>query len=871
MTPDRWQEIQALFLAVVDLDPAARARYLAEACAADPTLRDEVLALLTADRRSAAEPFITDAVAAAARAVAAGAGEGAGRIGERVGPYRLLREIGHGGMGTVYLAERADEQYRASVAIKFVRGVLAAPELARRLRAERQILADLTHPNIAWLLDGGTAQDGTPYIVMEYVDGAPIDIWCDRHGLGLMGRLALFGRVCAAVQHAHQALVVHRDLKPSNILVMADGTPKLVDFGIAKLLAPDDGADTTETVRLMTPAYAAPEQVSGGRITVATDVYALGGILYRLLAGRTSLDLVGASGAEVERRIREEVPAAPSQAATGPAAAWRRRLRGDLDTITLKALRKEPEHRYASVEQLSQDIARYLAGEPVLARPASGGYRLGKFLRRHRTAAAAGLLVFVSLAVGLGVALGQRARAERARRETVAALAQSNATRDFLLELFRANDPRRSFGREVTARELLARGLERVDSLGDQPALQAELLHILGRIELSLANYQNGLTLVRRSLATHGRAGSPDSALVDVYVALGNAMNELGWPDSAAAAWQTAVDIGTRALGEDHPSILGPIGSLGIAYGRLGQHDRAEAAYRRQIAIQERVLGRDVADRAYPLNNLALLYANDGRFTQAEPLFRECLRILLAAFGEEDPITAYGYDNFGVMLREAGRYDEGEPLMRSGLAIRRKALGHDHRYTAESYLSLGKLLAHRGRGNDFTEADSLLTRALTIYRARLGREHPAVAYVLHALGVLAYNRGRLADSERWFREALALRRRAGGRDDPAVTVQTLTALGHTLRDRHAADAGDVMRAADSLARARLDPEHPFRRRAEIGYALVLADGGELARAGPLFADGVRHLAARIGGEHPYVRLACVRGRAHGLSAEPPCA
>lgn len=310
---------------------------------------------------------------------------------------------------------------------------------------------------------------------------------------------------------------------------------------------------------------------------------------------------------------------------------------------------------------------------------------------------------------------------------------------------------------------------------------------------------------------------------------------------------------------------------MGIAYGRLGQGDRAEAAYRRQIAIQERVLGRDAGDRAYPLNNLALMYANDGRFTQAEPLFRECLRILRAAFGEEDPITAYGYDNFGVMLREAGRYDEAEPLMRRGLAIRRKALGDDHRYTAESYFSLGKLLAHRGRGSDHAEAESLLTRALSIYRATLGNEHPGVAYVLHAHGVLAYNRGRLAESERWFREALALRRRVGGRDDPAVTVHTLTALGHTLRDRGAADAADFMRVADSMARARLDPEHPFRRRAEIGYALVLADGGDVARAGPLFADGVTHLAARIGPDHPYVRRACARGGALGLAAAPHCA
>ena len=870
--PESWRRIGDLFHAALALPPESRETWLREHSGGDGVLVDRVLELLAADRS------LVSGAGAVSRVVAEAIGRAADFappdwVGRDVGPYRLLSELGRGGMGTVYLAARADQAYHAKVAIKFVRGAIAGPELLRRLVVERQILADLTHPNIARLLDGGATEDGTPYLVMEYIDAAPVDRHCDEHRLDLPARIKLFLQICAAVQHAHQALVVHRDIKPSNILVTADGTPKLVDFGIAKLLTPEGGAaDETLTGRgVMTPAYASPEQLRGQRVTVATDIYSLGTVLYLLLSGRHPFPSQPDTPLlEIARRVADEEPEPPSAAATGPALRWRGALAGDLDAVVLKAIAKEPERRYRSVDQLAQDLGRYLAAEPVLARPASPAYRFGKLLRRHRTAAAAALLVFLSLATGLGVALWQGGRAERARRDTVAALAQSNATRDFLLDLFRANDPRRSQGREVTARELLARGLDRVDSLTEQPALQAELLHVLGRIELSLANYQNGSALVQRALATHRRAGSPDTALIDVYVALGNAMNELGWPDSAAAAWQAAVDIGTRTRGPDDPSILGPIGSLGIAYGRLGQPERAEAAYRRQIAIQEKVLGRDAADRAYPLNNLALMYANDGRFTQAEPLFRECLRILLAAFGEADPITAYGFDNYGVMLREAGRYDEAEPLMRRGLAIRRQALGDDHRYTAESYFSLGKLLAHRGRGHDFVEADSLLSHALTIYRATLGREHPGVAYVLHALGVLAYNRDRLADAERRFREALAIRQGTGGRDDPAVTVQTLTALGHTLRDRRAGDAAGVMRAADSLARARLDSLHPFRRRAEIGYSLVVADAGDTARARPLFAEGVTLLAGRIGPQHPYVRRACARGATLGLSAAPFC-
>jgi tRNA A-37 threonylcarbamoyl transferase component Bud32 len=403
--PDDWQRIETLFLTAADLAPAARSAFLADACSGEPGLRAEVEDLLRADT---AGDVISGTIVAVAAELAGDLG--ASRAGERVGAYRLERELGHGGMGTVYLAERADDAYRARVAIKFVRGSLAAPELERRFRAERQILATLNHPNIARLLDGGTTADGTPYLVMEYVDGVPIDEWCDTRALGVGDRVELFLRVCDGVDCAHRARVIHRDLKPSNILVAPDGTPKLVDFGIAKLLFPGSGAEATATIPILTPAYASPEQVRGRRTTVATDIYSLGAVLYRLLAGRPPLDVSGVSAGELELRICREEPPAPSDAAVGRDAAWRGELMGALDDVVLRALRKEPERRPESVHALGASLRAALAAPPSRRRAGAVRHRLRRLARHPAAWVAAGALV---LAAGVTSVAARRAAAHR--------------------------------------------------------------------------------------------------------------------------------------------------------------------------------------------------------------------------------------------------------------------------------------------------------------------------------------------------------------------------------------------------------------------------------------------------------------------------
>ncbi|MCG8457877.1 MAG: serine/threonine protein kinase, partial [Holophagales bacterium] len=421
LSPDRWRRLEELFEQARERGPDARQALLDKSCAGDPDLRSELEAMLAADE--GAEDHLDQLIGKAALGVT----ESSEAESRRIGPYRVLREIGRGGMGTVYLAERDDEHYRQRVAVKVLRRGPESQEMRLHLRRERQILAGLDHPHIAKLLDGGDTADGRPYIVMDFVEGEPLDVYCENRRLTVSERLELFLDVCSAVRFAHARLVIHRDLKPSNLLVTADGTVKLLDFGIAKLLETGAGEEalalptelatpTATGWMLLTPEYASPEQVAGLPLTVASDVYALGVLLYELLTGLRPYDVDRQSSLEVERVVREARPERPStrvrqaaaageeargpQRAEGSVEKLRRRLVGDLDNIVLEALRKEPQRRYASVEQLAEDLRRHLRGLPVRARPDTLGYRLGKFVRRNRRGVGASLVALL-VVVGL--------------------------------------------------------------------------------------------------------------------------------------------------------------------------------------------------------------------------------------------------------------------------------------------------------------------------------------------------------------------------------------------------------------------------------------------------------------------------------------
>ncbi|HEX4964810.1 MAG TPA: protein kinase [Thermoanaerobaculia bacterium] len=438
MDRETWERIKQLFAEAREREGEARSDFLAEACGADTEVRREVESLLVA-HSEISDSFIGAPAADAALAIL-GQRETQGWIGRRIGAYRLLAELGSGGMGTVFLAARADAEFERKVAIKLIRLGLDREEIVARFRQERQILAGLDHPNIARLLDGGATEEGLPYLVMEHVEGLPIDRYCAERDLGVRERLFLFLKVCGAVQYAHRNLIVHRDLKPSNILVTAEGGAKLLDFGIAKLLELDIAEGLTSVgERLLTPDYASPEQVLGEPITTSSDVYSLGILLYQLLSGQPPYRVASRSQRELERVVCEEEPVPPSTAlgrreagqGEGTGERMRRELRGDIDNIVMTALSKEPARRYSSVEQFAEDIERHLAGRPVLARRGGRGYRLGKFLRRHRLGvSAAGTIVLLLIAgvVGIvwqaGVARAQRDLAVRAANSMIYELAE---------------------------------------------------------------------------------------------------------------------------------------------------------------------------------------------------------------------------------------------------------------------------------------------------------------------------------------------------------------------------------------------------------------------------------------------------------------
>ncbi|NOT61971.1 MAG: protein kinase [Acidobacteria bacterium] len=503
MPTDRWEKVDELFGTALELADDERATFLASACAGDETLRAEVETLLLAHRQ--AGEFI-QAPAFEVGVELLKQREQQAQRGRLIGAYQIIRELGQGGMGAVYLAARADQSYQKHVAIKLIRRGAESQEIERRFRNERQILAALDHPNIARLLDGGTTPEGQPYLVMEYIQGQPLDVYCAERKLDTTARLQLFRQVCAAVHYAHQHLVVHRDLKPSNILVTPDGTPKLLDFGIAKLLAPENGAhdaalptitETAQGRQMLTPAYASPEQVQGGSITTATDVYALGVLLYELLTGHRPYQTQTDALPELFKAVVEQEPEPPSDAvlrvgrqtqanakqtkpltSAGTAQALRSKLRGDLDNIVLMALRKEPSRRYASVEQMSEDLRRYLEGRPVSARKATLGYRVNKFVRRNKAVTAVAALLLLSLLGGVIGINQQRRRAER-RFNDVRKLARS--------VVFELHDAIEKLPGATPARSLLVqRSIEYLDSLALEAAgdasLQRELAEAYERI-----------------------------------------------------------------------------------------------------------------------------------------------------------------------------------------------------------------------------------------------------------------------------------------------------------------------------------------------------------------------------------------------------
>jgi eukaryotic-like serine/threonine-protein kinase len=711
----RWRQVEELLDAALDQPPEARVRFL-DRCTAPDEVRAEVRRLLRLSER--VEPFLARPATAFAPALLPGArGDSSGgqpRVPERIGPYRVLREAGHGGMGTVFLAERDEPRFHQRVALKLARGEVAAGSLVRRFIEERQILASLEHPNIARLLDGGITDEGLPWFAMEYVEGTPLDRYCADRRLGIPERLHLFLLVCDAVQYAHRKLVVHRDLKPSNILVTEDGRVKLLDFGIAKLLAGGTGSESEATqtdLRPMTPAYASPEQIRGDAVSTASDVHALGVLLYTLLAGQHPYLKPGRQPHEVTRAVLEEEPELPSSA--GP-QAFGRRLRGDLDTIILAAMRKEPERRFATVDQLAADVRRHLAGLPVGARPDTWRYRTGKFVRRHRAGVAAAA-AFALVAVGYGITV--TVHADRVAREA----AKTEQVRDFLLSLFAHANPAVTQGREPTASELVAEGARRVAvELHGQPEIQAEMMTTLGQVYVTLGRYQEATEQLEAALAIRRRIHpGPNAAVARTAQVLSDALHFHGRLTEAELLVREVLGMVRQLHGERDWRVGVALNDLGDLLHTRGQLVEAEEQLRAALPILVTSRGLDSHDVARVQRDLANVLRDRGAFEEAELLYRQALLSLEERLGPMDPITLLTRNEMARLLAETGDHEEAERILLSNLSAYRVLYPAGHPILGTAMRNLGVLRLRQERP---VAAVHALQEALAIYDRTLPPE-----------------------------------------------------------------------------------------------------------------------------------------------------
>jgi serine/threonine-protein kinase len=792
MRSEEWQKVGELLEAALELEPGARLKLLDETCAGAPDLRREVESLLACEEK--ADGFLA-APALAFSADLFDAGGEEDHAGQEVGHYRILREIGRGGMGAVYLARRADDEYRKFVALKIVRRGMDTEDILRRFRNERQILASLDHPNIARLLDGGTTDAGLPYIVMEHVEGAPITDYCDRQRLTTRERLELFRTVCAAVQHAHQNLVVHRDLKPSNILVTAEGEPKLLDFGIAKVLNPELSAlsmERTRTeLRVLTPDYASPEQLRGEKLTTTSDVYSLGVVLYELLTGHRPYRAAGTSPHELERAIREEEPARPSaavsrvevvtsgdrgtQATITPESvsrardtqpgALRRNLSGDLDNIILMAMRKEPSRRYSSVGQLAEDIRRHLAGLPVVARKDTFRYRAGKFVRRNKAGVAAAAVVLLSLVVGLAAALWQarvaaherdRARVEAAKAERINAFLQHVLGYSQVNWLSPNPQSSTTFSTIAEALDEASRRAER--ELADQPEILAAVQFSLGQSYAAQGKTDVAMQHLRASLENRRRVLGPDHPdTAQSMTALGLQLVYQGKYAEAESLSREAVAVYRRARerGEANTKWFAiSLSDLGISLISRGDAPAGEAALLEALEVAANFTGEERGGIGVIYGNLAISRGNQGDIDGAVDYLQKSVEEHRRVRSEPRVELAIGVGNLGSFLTIKGEYARAEPLLRESLDIYRKTVGEKHQFTTWSIDYLADNYCEQG---DYRRALEEVNRALAIQREVLQEGHIDFARSWTILGKILTRTGQAVRGEDYLRRALTLR------------------------------------------------------------------------------------------------------------------
>ena len=859
---ESWSRLDAVLDKVFDLPPDQLSPALERLCGGDASFEEQVRSILAADlavegylSRTARQGLIQDA--------AAGLDFGLPPLeGRLLGPWRVLGQIGRGGMGTVYLGERADGAFEQRVALKFLGRGIAAAELLARFRQERQILARLEHPNIARLVDGGVTEDGLWWFAMEYVDGSPITGWCASRRVPARKVLELFQQVCGAVQYAHRNLVVHRDLKPSNIFVSDPGEVKLLDFGIAKILEPEGDAvdQSLATTAAMTPNYAAPEQIRGESPTTTTDVYALGVVLYELLTGERPYRIKTGTLDEVRRAVLDEEPEPPSarvrrlaRREAGPrglgpqgagAGAGQGNIPRELDAIVLTAMRKEAERRYPSVEAFSEDIQRHLDGRAVRASGRTFRYLAAKFVRRNRVPLAATGVVLLALFAGLYATARER---DRARLEA----AKATALKEFAISLFRVSNPEEGRGANVTARQLLDRGAARVEhELGRDPRLQVEMWDLLGSVYRSLDQFPRAVAMYRKSVAARrAHRELPDTLLASSLRELGSSLYENGDYGGGERALLEALAIERRKFGEVHPRVALVFSELATLKDRMGATAESESLCLRVIRIDSLTIGMENRLTANDIANLGMLYYYDTRPQEAIPYIARALAIRKRVMGPQHVETANGLDQMGLVLAEAGEADSGIVLMREALAIRRRWLAPDHPDIAHSLMNLGTTQANNGAPE---EAERNLREALALRIRSLDPKDPLLAHTHNDLAVNFYREGKLDSAEVHFKEAI----RSWGYSFPPTHRDVLAsrnnlAVIYRETGRYAESERLFRSILDERLRA-LGPDHPDVAATQYHLGRMLVMAGRSAEGVPLLRRAAAIRSATFDPDDPRV-------------------
>lgn len=728
MQNDRWKLVEDLLQSALELAPERRSEFLVESCEGDAALMSEINSLLTSHRR-AGDFLETPAAEIAARAIADGAVSSFAEplVGQVISHYRILKMVGSGGMGSVWLAERCDGRFDRKVGIKFIHLALLDAAGAERFKREGAILGKLSHPQIAELIDAGVTATGEPYLVLEFVEGQPIDEYCDQNKLGIDARIQLFLEVVGAVAHAHSNLIVHRDIKPSNVFVKRDGQVKLMDFGIAKVLA-DDGISpnlTAEVGRVLTPHYAAPEQLNGDAITTATDVYLLGILLFELLTGQHPTGSGHQSPAELVRSITEgearlasqtvasskDTNSAENRSATSE--KLQRLLRGDIDTIVAKSLKKKPEERYASATALAEDLRRYLRHEPITARPDNLSYRMRKYIRRHRAGVAVAATLVALLA---GFAVMQAVQLRRITRERD----RADRIADFMTGLFKVSDPNERVGETVTARDVLDKASKNIDaSLSNDPGLRAQLMRVMGRAYLNLGLFTRAQALFDRSMQAGGSLDAQhDRSTLQAMHDLAWAMVQQGQLAEAEKLARTTLDLQKQVLGPDHSDTLGTMGELAFVLCQEGNCEEAVRINRQVLEKQKRSLGPDHYYTLVTMDNLAGMLHDAGHLDEAMAVQRDSLERHMRALGPSNIGTINATLNFADLQRDTGQVDAAMQTLNGLLDTERRVLSPDQGEIAMTRYDLATVLVRKGRTG---EALALLDQVVDNLAPRIAK------------------------------------------------------------------------------------------------------------------------------------------------------